>query len=261
MGRDCNPFGGVVRYRRFNPRARVGRDQRHASSASKRRCFNPRARVGRDHHNSRATPVVGNVSIHAPAWGATIGLLNDLRRALESFNPRARVGRDGTSACAFPTNGCFNPRARVGRDELEQFCLTVCLFVSIHAPAWGATSSRLLNFVWRDVSIHAPAWGATVKVDTPLQGPPGFNPRARVGRDRWNSAQSARKVAFQSTRPRGARQFVTMSGGLVKPEFQSTRPRGARPLMLCAAREESRFQSTRPRGARPIVVMLLSSVR
>ncbi|ATO32431.1 hypothetical protein DDI_1263 [Dickeya dianthicola RNS04.9] len=34
--------------------------------------------------------------------------------------------------------------------------------VSIHAPAWGATSH--LAFVSRlaEVSIHAPAWGATL---------------------------------------------------------------------------------------------------
>jgi len=33
--------------------------------------------------------------------------------------------------------------------------------VSIHAPAWGATSDIDLIEQLLDVSIHAPAWGAT----------------------------------------------------------------------------------------------------
>ena len=33
--------------------------------------------------------------------------------------------------------------------------------ISIHAPAWGATSTFHLNIRINDISIHAPAWGAT----------------------------------------------------------------------------------------------------
>ena len=66
------PWSGLHAWsRRFNPRARVGRD-----------CPRQGERVGRV-----------DVSIHAPAWGATnhpaSGYRNDSR-----FNPRARVGRD-----------------------------------------------------------------------------------------------------------------------------------------------------------------------
>ena len=35
------------------------------------------------------------------------------------------------------------------------------LRVSIHAPAWGATSSHYPYAIPSHVSIHAPAWGAT----------------------------------------------------------------------------------------------------
>ena len=101
------------------------------------------------------------------------------------------------------------------------------LCVSIHAPAWGATSATqpispkamfqstrprgarhdaLANLQQhRQVSIHAPAWGAT-------QGGPPVSPRASV---------------FQSTRPRGARPLFALRP-VSKPKFQSTRPRGAR---------------------------------
>ena len=59
---------------------------------------------------------VGEVSIHAPAWGAT-----SVRRHLIADRR-----------------------------------------VSIHAPAWGATYPMVLDFIApENVSIHAPAWGAT----------------------------------------------------------------------------------------------------
>ena len=56
------------------------------------------------------------VSIHAPAWGATLNYLN------MNYN-----------------DDCFNPRARVGRDYFEDGVRNMLAEVSIHAPAWGAT--------------------------------------------------------------------------------------------------------------------------
>ena len=101
--------------------------------------------------------------------------------------------------------------------------------VSIHAPAWGATStlatfisctpefqsthprgvrhtpSRSRRFE-EYVSIHAPAWGATRKRPSPHRTPWGF----------------------QSTHPRGVRQHP--SGAMASSiQFQSTHPRGVRP--------------------------------
>ena len=55
-------------------------------------CFNPRARGGRDTLH-RADALQDNVSIHAPAGGATSFFsLHFLRKI--GFNPRARGGRD-----------------------------------------------------------------------------------------------------------------------------------------------------------------------
>ncbi len=78
------------------------------------------------------------------------------------------------------------------------------------------------------VSIHAPAWGATVDIIKNLM----------------------LNYAFQSTRPHGARQIVTIVFSLDKL-FQSTRPHGARPRQSGQTAEGIRFQSTRPHGARP----------
>ena len=55
------------------------------------------------------------------------------------FNPRARVGRDGTSNTLSALCASFNPRARVGRDAVREKVQRL-FEVSIHAPAWGATS-------------------------------------------------------------------------------------------------------------------------
>ena len=103
-----------------------------------------------------------NISIHAPAWGATYVWLYG--RATSEISIHA------------PAWGATEPRAR--HEYLNR--------ISIHAPAWGATikqstdGNRLDHFNPRSrmgsdirrrsrivlltvISIHAPAWGATAK--------------------------------------------------------------------------------------------------
>ena len=77
--------------------------------------FNSRARMGRDRDRELDKLSVA-VSIHAPAWGATISLI-----ALHPFGE------------------CFNSRARMGRDIKTLWQAINKKDVSIHAPAWGAT--------------------------------------------------------------------------------------------------------------------------
>ena len=57
------------------------------------------------------------ISIHAPAWGAT----------------RGGAGAGGQSAD-------FNPRSRMGSDWNPFLPLPANITISIHAPAWGATN-------------------------------------------------------------------------------------------------------------------------
>ena len=118
-------------------------------------CFNPRARGGRDtfapplpriasFQSTRprgARQVIGAfqaseiVSIHAPAGGAT--------------SPRSSAA--GT--------GCFNPRARGGRDKACAVLRVEKLFQSTRPRG-----ARRPLFGWihqHFVSIHAPAGGAT----------------------------------------------------------------------------------------------------
>mgnify|MGYP007050170369 FL=1 len=103
-----------------------------------------------------------NVSIHAPAWGATAMMLLLTVRP-SRFNPRPRMGGDSIrrSSTSASQHSRFNPRPRMGGDLIFHIMPIEEFFVSIHAPAWGATL-----ITWRPdeedkVSIHAPAWGAT----------------------------------------------------------------------------------------------------
>ena len=100
-----------------------------------------------------------DISIHAPAWGATTERYIFLCRSV-NFNPRTRMGCD-----------------------LRPFVGVAAAAISIHAPAWGATRFPAMLNGWQgfqsthphgvrrparhgcsegtEISIHAPAWGAT----------------------------------------------------------------------------------------------------
>ena len=77
------------------------------------------------------------ISIHAPAWGAT--RRKEIAKRLNEFQSTRPRG-------ARPVGG-----ARSGGDSP----------ISIHAPAWGATVIFCIASLVYDISIHAPAWGAT----------------------------------------------------------------------------------------------------
>ena len=171
-----------------------------------------------------------SVSIRAPARGATSGHLvsrrpNPLRfnprprtgsdglprpetRFWECFNPRPRTGSDrwcSSASCGCP---CFNPRPRTGSD-LAATGFLVEDYVSIRAPARGATVAPRRRSQPRKVSIRAPARGATVfgflvgacvvvSIRAPARGATWkqtthdhcfrcFNPRPRTGSDLQNA--------------------------------------------------------------------------
>ncbi len=103
----------------FNPRARVGRDSRRGPSGSRRWCFNPRARVGRDQGEDAKLPG-RSVSIHAPAWGATLQAAQ-LRVEPPMFQSTRPRGARRVPPSRRAGEACFNPRARVGRDLTPRY--------------------------------------------------------------------------------------------------------------------------------------------
>ena len=167
--------------------------------------FNPRAHVGRDEEAGAIIPRCKSFQSTRPR-GARPIIDNAVGVAEHCFNPRAHVGRDGkVRQCQIKFKPSFNPRAHVGRDHVPWPCRwchhgfnprahvgrdifavssEVAGQVSIHAPTWGATPRVFDQVLYYCVSIHAPTWGATHNTTTP----------------------SINVTAFQSTRPRGARQ-------------------------------------------------------
>ncbi len=185
--------------------------------------FNPRARMGRDFQNT-AGEGSHRVSIHAPAWGATIQSVCTAWRRI-GFNPRARMGRDPVHRQRFSGRRRFNPRARMGRDYTpwRRCCRRSCfnprarmgrdihrallchLYSGFNPRArMGRDEGAVITVTCEKVSIHAPAWGAT-SCSCSTRRPISFNPRARMGRDLPSSVFRLDPLAFQSTRPHGAR--------------------------------------------------------
>ena len=77
------------------------------------------------------------------------------------FNPRSRGGSDPQRYMLGMSDCRFNPRSRGGSD-IKHNSLSQKKFVSIHAPAGGATGGSPEGKSIGVVSIHAPAGGATV---------------------------------------------------------------------------------------------------
>ena len=80
------------------------------------------------------------ISIHAPARGAT-NLRCSNRTLISYFNPRSREGSDPLPMASFPFDYHFNPRSREGSDGVFSPFSIFQTAISIHAPARGATCS------------------------------------------------------------------------------------------------------------------------
>ena len=174
----------------FNPRSREGSDPRTGrkkhwiflfQSTLPRRERRPTATL------RRRTPPI---SIHAPAKGATITSFNSFHPAREFQSTLPRRERPTPCRCSDPRPYHFNPRSREGSDQ-SYLLSPHYLFISIHAPAKGATYNTLIKILanpfqstlprrerrennpvratTKSISIHAPAKGATIS-DCQLAG-------------------------------------------------------------------------------------------
>ena len=100
------------------------------------------------------------------------------------------------------------------------------------------------------VSIHAPAWGATPRPLTGFLRHKSFNPRTRVGCDIRGDKEFGGDNWFQSTHPRGVRPQAGVPEVEAQAWFQSTHPRGVRHTLYKLLPQHWKFQSTHPRGVR-----------
>ena len=190
--------------RNFNPRSREGSDiqptRNKRETADKFQSTLPR---GERHHSvafsvfllpfqstlprgerpfsGSDSILCGNISIHAPARGATKeksapARISSFQSTLPrgerlvkpcclkypfNFNPRSREGSDAEKRrgnCMAKVN--FNPRSREGSDGMTAG-YGMQAAISIHAPARGATNDTAETCSRQSISIHAPARGAT----------------------------------------------------------------------------------------------------
>ena len=185
-----------TRPRGARPRVTSGRTSSYQFQSTRPR--------GARHAGHGDSQVRADVSIHAPARGATQADREPCHLLAVSIHAPAR-GATGHDDAATDYRVCFNPRAREGRDDRPTRRGPLPSCVSIHAPARGATPEHRKEAGRDHVSIHAPARGATpaarlglgrpqVSIHAPARGATWrraactclhscFNPRAREGRD------------------------------------------------------------------------------
>ena len=148
---------------------------------------------------------VCNVSIHAPARGATNYCKHQFI-AILCFNPRTRTGCDLVNHFVLLQSVSFNPRTRTGCDFRAITRATILLlFQSTHPH--GVRHQ-----------LHSQA----------RRHPLGFNPRTRTGCDSMESHWRLTQLTFQSTHPHGVRRFSRHSIDTQGLRFQSTHPHGVR---------------------------------
>ena len=194
--------------------------------------------------------VLGSVSIHAPARGATMPA-SLLIVTCPSFNPRPRAGgdtpvievfRSGDEFQSTPPRGgrrrlsalvahysSFNPRPRAGGDSRRTAWRRASITFQSTPPRGGRRAVRRPHRSLLGVSIHAPARGATQSRMLTSRPLAGFNPRPRAGGDRRLSALVAHYSSF-NPRPRAGGDGPR-GDGLQPGQFQSTPPRGGRPSL------------------------------
>ena len=184
MGRDSLRASQVVGQPTcFNPRARVGRDTPRITRAAPCFGFNPRARVGRD-TNRWAGRHGEEVSIHAPAWGATGIVSPDTQTQLVSIHAPAWGATffefiHKSIAHAFQSTRPRGARP-ITRNASKR---TSCEFQSTRPRGARPASVNVAISVLRSFNPRARVGrdGTTYMIQ--LQKRLRFNPRARVGRD------------------------------------------------------------------------------
>ena len=144
----------------------------------------------------------------------------------------------------------FNPRTRMGCDfGVVDRC--IFRFISIHAPAWGAThqsSTALILILFQSTHPHGVRHCFTSILTRTLGN---FNPRTRMGCDDTLWGICNRFYKFQSTHPHGVRLRAASriaeltSISIHAPAWGATRFNDI--TYFC-----EKFQSTHPHGVRPV---------
>ena len=208
----------------FNPRTRMGCDAFIVKTSYLNDNFNPRTRMGCDEAFSRPDFVVQFQSTHpygvrpnSSSWLNSAGKFQSTHpygvrrnlivrvKNLARFQSTHPYGVRLVSWIGLFHNTTFQSTHPYGVRRCLMSANRYHLFISIHAPVWGATNS--------------PVTSASSLSD--------FNPRTRMGCDVLKCKTVIGVKVFQSTHPYGVRQADNNSI-LTAAIFQSTHPYGVR---------------------------------
>ena len=232
----------------FNPRSRKGSDLASFPVNSSRINFNPRSRKGSDADKQQ--------------WYA-------YAVQFQSTLPQGERPGQGKSSIRC---WIFQSTLPQGERPMINIGSTPLPYISIHAPARGATGSGSNADRCDRISIHAPARGATrlLHLYTDMYQefqstlPQGerpkafaiaisiiyFNPRSRKGSDQFGLGFPPLCSVFQSTLPQGERLFWLWEGETMGVDFNPRSRKGSDPFFWCITVHTLIFQSTLPQGER-----------
>ena len=169
----------------------------------KRLYFNPRPRAGGDLCHPRPAERKGDISIHAPAQGATLSV-GSVEGVRKNFNPRPRAGGDLLMRCIIVGLNYFNPRPRAGGD-VSLLKKEVLVRDFNPRPRAGGDSFPPGDMIGGgdfnprpraggDESCSFPLYAGLISIHAPAQGATGKSQRQSL------------LTSFQSTPPRRGRR-------------------------------------------------------
>ena len=188
-------------------------------------CFNPRTRVGCDDQDVPKGLMHGQFqSTHPRGVRHTAGPLLIRPALFQSTHPRGVRRLEEDIAGTFAWFQSTHPRGvrhnrRLGSQSVTVFQSThprgvrpignvitnPPKLVSIHAPAWGATSCRKSSIARKSCFNPRTRVGCDFTELVNVHGAQSFNPRTRVGCDPLVTPVMHPCHVFQSTHPRGVR--------------------------------------------------------
>ena len=168
-----------------------------------------------------------NVSIHAPARGATRAKLRTSPPGCLFQSTHPRGVRHFTRQLSGKTRGFQSTHPRGVRQ---------CYILKFRCnKAFQSTHPRGVRLSCPTITEHCPNC---------------FNPRTREGCDLLHRLERYTLAGFQSTHPRGVRLSRTAPNG-ARRKFQSTHPRGVRRNYIAEAGEHRSFNPRTREGCDP----------
>ena len=208
-GGDAGRSVAIIRYNQFQSTPPRGGRRRGLLEKRVSVDFNPRPREGGDYNSScKAGAQAPNISIHAPARGATMQRTFPPLTTTH-FNPRPPARGATSTTTTSPARILFQSTPPREGGDICQAAICQIVLISIHAPpARGATGDVLPELTAElAISIHAPpARGATTQAcDTRNTVQFQSTPPPRGGRrPRWSCRSSAQRISIHAPPARGA---------------------------------------------------------